>query len=87
MKINVTEIQLLQASSCANDEHEIENYPRPSFKPKPEILAGTRLRVKEEWQNFYGRYYRCYLPDEMKDKGYSIPWYDIPVDKKAIVIG
>ena len=66
---------------CAADEHETGCYPRSSFKPKPELPVGTILTVKEKWQNFYGKYYRCYLPDEMKDKGYSIPYYDIPADK------
>ena len=78
-------IHLLQASSCADDEHDIRNYPRSSFKSKPELPAGTRLIVKEKWQNFYGRYYRCYLPDEMKDKGYSIPYYDIPAYKAEVI--
>lgn len=22
----------------------------------------------------------CQLPEEMKDKGYSLPWYDIPIE-------
>ena len=52
---------------------------------KPELPAGTILTVKEKWQNFYGKYYRCYLPDEMKDKGYSIPYYDIPADKAEVI--
>lgn len=43
------------------------------------------LTVKEKWQNFYGVYYRCYLPDEMKDKEYSIPYYDIPADKAEVI--
>lgn len=24
------------------------------------------------------------LPEEMKDKGYSIPWYDIPIENAEI---
>ncbi len=70
---------------CAADEHETGCYPRSSFKPKPELPAGTILTVKEKWQNFYGKYYRCYLPDEMKAKGYSIPYYDIPADKAEVI--
>lgn len=59
--------------------------PRSSFKLKPVLPAGTILTVKEKWQNFHGVYYRCYLPDEMKDKGYSIPYYDIPADKAKVI--
>lgn len=70
---------------CAADEHETGCYPRSSFKPKPELPVGTILTVKEKWQNFYGKYYRCYPPDEMKDKGYSIPYYDIPADKAEVI--
>ena len=36
---------------CAADEHETGCYPRSSFKPKPELPAGTILTVKEKWQN------------------------------------
>jgi hypothetical protein len=38
-----------------------------------------------EMANFHGVYYRCYLPDEMKDKGYSVPYYDIPADKAKVI--
>lgn len=34
---------------CAADEHETGYYPRSSFKPKPELPAGTILTVKEKW--------------------------------------
>ena len=79
-------IHLWKSSSCCTaDEHEAGCYPRSSFKPKPELPTGTILTVKEKWQNFYGVYYRCYLPDEMKDKGYSIPYYDIPADKAEVI--
>lgn len=74
-------IKLIVPTKCAEDEHEVTHYPRPSFKPKPELPAGTILVANEKWANFYDEYYRCDLPPEMKDKGYSIPWYDIPVDK------
>lgn len=78
-------IKLVTASSCAEDEHETTHYPRPSFKPKPELPAGTVLTAKEKWDNFYGSYYRCDLPDDMKDDGYSVPWYDIPTHKAQVI--
>lgn len=71
-------IHLWKTSCCAADEHEIGCYPRSSFKLKPVLPAGTILTVKE-------KYYRCYLPNEMKDKGYSIPYYDIPADKAEVI--
>lgn len=41
-------IHLWKSSSCcAADEHEAGCYPRSSFKPKPELPAGTILTVKE----------------------------------------
>lgn len=86
LRIRAMKIHLCYSSCCcAADEHETGCYPRSSFKPKPELPAGTILTVKEKWQNFYGVYYRCYLPDEMKDKGYSIPYYDIPADKAEVI--
>lgn len=78
-------IHLWKTSCCAADEHEIGCYPCSSFKLKPVLPAGTILTVKEKWQNFHGVYYRCYLPDEMKDKGYSVPYYDIPADKAKVI--
>lgn len=78
-------IKLIKPTKCAQNVHETTKYPRPWFKPKPELPAGTILTVKEKWQNFYGVYYRYYLPDEMKDKGYSIPYYDIPADKAEVI--
>lgn len=68
-----------------SSEHKIGCYPCSSFKLKPVLPAGTILTVKEKWQNFHGVYYRCYLPDEMKDKGYSIPYYDIPAEKAKVI--
>lgn len=41
-------------------------------------------RVSDVWLNFNGQYYRCQLPEEMKDKGYSLPWYDIPIENAEI---
>lgn len=86
MEVQRMKIHLCYSSCCcAADEHETGCYPRSSFKPKPELPVGTILTVKEKWQNFYGKYYRCYLPDEMKNKGYSIPYYDIPADKAEVI--
>ena len=73
-------IKIIKPTKCAQDVHETTKYPRPWFKPKPELPAGTTLEVSDTWQNFYGSYYRCILPKEMKDKGYSLPWYDIPIE-------
>lgn len=78
-------IKLIQDATCAEDEHEVTCYPRPSFYQKPQLPAGTVLTVKQKWDNFYGSYYRCNLPDSMKDKGYSVPWYDIPVRKARVI--
>lgn len=74
-------IKLIKTTKCAQDVYETTKYPRPWFQPKPELPAGTILTVKEKWQNFFGVYYRCYLPD----KGYSIPYYDIPADKAEVI--
>ena len=52
-------IILIDDTICAGDKHEMINYPREGFKPKPVLPKGTILEVKEEWQNFYGTYYRC----------------------------
>ena len=48
------------------------------------LPAGTILEVDKVWQNFFGSHYRCQLPEEMKDKGYSLPWYDIPIENAEI---
>lgn len=52
-------IILIDDTICAGDKHEMINYLRDGFKPKPALPKGTILEVKEEWQNFYGTYYRC----------------------------
>ena len=52
-------IILTEDTICAGDKHEMINYPREGFKPKPALPKGTILEIKEEWQNFYGTYYRC----------------------------
>lgn len=73
-------IKIIKPTKCAQDVHETTKYPRPRYKPKPELPAGTILEVCDVWQNFFGSHYRCLLPEEMKDKGYSLPWYDIPIE-------
>ena len=65
------QIELTKDTMCAHDQHEIKNYPRPWYKPKPELPKGTVLKVKETWSNFYGTYHRCVTPDGE---------YDIPVE-------
>ena len=65
------QIELTKDTMCAHDQHEIKNYPRPWYKPKPELPKGTVLTVKETWSNFYGTYHRCVTPDGE---------YDIPVE-------
>lgn len=79
------EIKIIKPTKCAQNVHETTKYPRPWFKPKPKLPAGTTLEVGDVWTNFVGIYYRCILPDEMKDKGYSIPYYDIPSDKAKVI--
>jgi hypothetical protein len=69
-------IELKEDTMCAHDEHELKYYPRPWFKAKPELKKGTRLEVKEQWENFFGSYYRCENKDGL---------YDIPV-KKAVEV-
>lgn len=69
-------IKLIKDTMCAGDMHELLHYPRPWFKPKPELLAGTILEVKEVWSNFYGRYFRC-----MHENG----TYDISVKNAEII--
>ncbi len=56
---------------------KIKNYPRPWYKPKPELPKGTVLTVKETWSNFYGTYHRCVTPDGE---------YDIPVENAEVVV-
>ena len=65
------QIELTQDTMCAHDQHEIKNYPRSWYKPKPMLPKGTVLKVKETWSNFYGTYHRCVTPDGE---------YDIPVE-------
>lgn len=69
-------IELTEETMCAHDEHEIRNYPRPWFQAKPALPKGTRLEVKEQWQNFYGSYYRCETSDGL---------YDIPLEKATVI--
>lgn len=52
-------IILIDDTICAGDKHEMINYPREGFKPKPALRRGTILEVKEEFRNLYGYYYRC----------------------------
>ena len=65
------QIELTKDTMCAHDQHEITNYPRPWYKPKPMLPKGTVLTVKETWSNFYGTYHRCVTPDGE---------YDIPIE-------
>lgn len=64
-------IQLTEDTMCAHDLHELTHYPRPWFKAKPTLHAGTVLEVKEIFTNFYGQYYRCETSDGV---------YDIPIE-------
>ena len=38
-------IKLIKPTMCAQDVHETTKYPRPWFKPKPELPAGTTFEV------------------------------------------
>ncbi len=40
-------IKLIKPTKCAQDVHETTKYPRPWFKPKPELPAGTILEVSD----------------------------------------
>lgn len=71
------QIKLLKETMCAYDQHEITHYPRHWYKPKPMLPKGTVLKVKKEWTNFYGSYYRCTTPDGD---------YDIPVENAEEVV-
>lgn len=42
-------IKIIKPTKCAQDVHETTEYPRPWFKPKPELPAGTILEVDEVW--------------------------------------
>lgn len=37
-------IKLIKPTKCAQDVHETTKYPRPWFKPKPELPAGRFWR-------------------------------------------
>lgn len=64
-------IRLKEDTMCAHDVHEMVNYPRSWFKPKPLLKKGTLLEVEGIWANFYGNYYRCKTTDGL----YDIPTY------------
>ena len=72
----MTTIELTEDTMCAHDEHELKNYPRPWFHAKPKIPKGTRLKVEETWENFYGTYFRCV---------YKNSTYDIPMGKAKVI--
>lgn len=65
-------IRLIKETMCAHDVHEMTNYPRVWFKPKPALPEGTELVVDKEWSNFFGFYYRC-------------GEYDIPVYAAVVI--
>lgn len=69
-------IELTEDTMCAHDLHELKHYPRPWFHAKPKLPKGTRLKVKEQWANFYGAYFRC----EHENGEYDIP------EGKALII-
>ena len=69
-------IELTEDTMCAHDQHELKHYPRPWFHAKPKLLKGTQLKVKEEWANFYGSYYRC---DHENGE------YDIPKENAKVI--
>lgn len=42
-------IRLIKETMCAHDVHEMTNYPRAWFNPKPALPEGTELVVDKEW--------------------------------------
>ena len=56
-------IRLKEDTMCAHDLHEMTKYPRPNYKPKPALKAGTELIAESEFTNFYGAYYRARTED------------------------
>lgn len=80
-------IRLKYVGVCANDQHEMTLHPRQGYKPKPCLRIGTILRVKEEWANYYGSYYRCYPPEGMEGHYTRSEHYDIPTSIAVITAG
>lgn len=79
-------IILTEDTLCAHDVHETTYYPRDWFKSKPKLKVGTILHVKDIWNNFYGQYYKCDIPEGIDVTGCTINYeYDIPVQKAKII--
>jgi hypothetical protein len=51
-------IKIVKDCACERDLHESLNYFRKGLKTQW-FVEGEELEVIEEWNNFYGRYYRC----------------------------
>lgn len=52
------EFEVLKDCVCAGYLHEISNYPREGLVKK-EFKKGEKVKLVEEFHNFYGRYIRC----------------------------
>jgi len=59
--------------------HEITNYPREGLKVQS-FAEGEELEVINEWNNFYGRYYR------VKTEG-PVGFADIKVQNAEVLSG
>lgn len=78
-------IRLTVVSFCFHDMYEITKHPRSWFKCKPELQAGTELRVRSITRNFYGTFYCCDIPEGVElEKGF-IPTYDIPLGNAEVI--
>jgi hypothetical protein len=52
------QVEITNDCFCEHYLHEATNYPRPGLVEQ-KFQKGDVLDVIEEWQNFYGSYYRC----------------------------
>ena len=48
---------------CAHDVHEVTRYRTMSLTIKPELKAGTVLKVTDFEENAYGMFYVCRTED------------------------
>ena len=75
-------IKINKPTKCAQDVHETTEYPRPWFKPKPELPAGTILEVSDirrdrkregEDHRFPQRRFQSYHPQGSANRVREIP--------------
>ena len=78
-------IKIKKQTLCAHDEYETVKYPREWLHIKPALNPGDILEVSYKWNNLYGQYYRCKLPQNIDPKKYTYPYYDVEVDLAEII--